>query len=192
MLPVQGGDFPSLLPVQKQKGKDKEREGPKEGEDRSLAEQAAAAAPAAGRSPPHAGCAAAAIAAGALVSGGAAGPNLRTAVAVRAQKFRAVYLPSQGRGAQLETEGVQRLREVCRDLGGEGKVQELLALIQVGTVKPASWRWQRAWQLELLVLLHADYTRLGPAPIRHCKACLTPLAESSCPYEGAAAGSVLP
>ena len=127
-----------MLPVQKQKGKDKEREGVKEGEDRTLAEQAAAAAPAAGRSPPHAGCAAAAVAAGAPVSGGTAGPNLRTAVAIRAQKFRTCYLPSQGSGAQLETEGVQRLREVCRDLGGDGKVQEVLALIQVGSIKPAS------------------------------------------------------
>eukprot|EP00891_Asterochloris_glomerata_P005589 jgi/Astpho2/5589/e_gw1.00079.2.1_t len=43
----------------------------------------------------------------------------------RAKKFRACYLPSQGSGAELETEGVQRLREVCRDLAGEGKVQEL-------------------------------------------------------------------
>ena len=127
--------------MQKQKGKDKEREGAKEGEDRPQAEQAAAAAPAAGRSPPHAGCAAAAVAAGAPVSGGPAGPNLQTAVAIRAQKFRACYLPSQGSGAQLETEGVQKLREVCRDLGGEGKVQELLALIQVGPMKPASLCW---------------------------------------------------
>ena len=121
--------------MQKQKGKDKEREGAKEGEDRPLAEQVAAAAPAAGRSPPQVGCAAATVAAGALVSGGRAGPNLQTAVAIRAQKFRAHYLPSQGSGAQLETEGVQRLREVCRDLGGEGKVQELLALIQVSTME---------------------------------------------------------
>ena len=78
------------------------------------------------------------MAAGAPVSGGPAGPNLQTAVAIRAQKFRACYLPSQGSGAQLETEGVQRLREVCRDLEGEGKVEELLALIQVGTVECAS------------------------------------------------------
>ena len=148
--------------MQKQKGKDKEREGAKEGEDRPLAEQTTAAAPAAGRSPPHAGCAAATVAAGAPVSGDPAGPNLRTAVAIRAQKFRACYLPSQGSGAELETEGVQRLREVCRDLAGEGKVQELLAVIQVSTVKPASWWWQRAWQPELPVLLHVDLTRLGP------------------------------
>ncbi|KAK9803385.1 hypothetical protein WJX72_003423 [[Myrmecia] bisecta] len=83
------------------KGKDKKEE--KKEEPPAAAPQAAPAAP--------------------------APPPLRTAVALRAQKFKAAHFSSTS-GASIQTEGTELLRAVCGHLGEAGAVKQLLDALQ--------------------------------------------------------------